>query len=68
MNNPMDGKKDPTFKCPSCGELLSVETKGESDSEHSSLGKKSSFPKANAATMPMDQLKSNITPPNLNSY
>ncbi len=71
--NPMSGKKDAEFKCPSCGEMLSVESKGESDSEHSALGKKS-----NAGNMPMGQLKSKISQPttnppgtqspNLNSY
>lgn len=73
--NPMSGKKDSTFVCPSCGETLSVESKSESDSEHSNLNKKS-----NAGNMPMGQLKSKIsstTPttnppgiqsPNLNSY
>ena len=66
MNQP----KDATFKCPSCGEMLSVESKGSSDSE--TMGKK-----PNAGTMPMGQLKSKIQPttnppgiqsPNLNSY
>ncbi len=74
MNPMKDGmeKKDPTFKCPACGEMLSVESKGESDSEHASLGKKQ-----NAGNMPMGQLRNKIAPttnppgathPNLNSY
>jgi transcription elongation factor Elf1 len=68
--NPMKDsvkKKDPTFMCPSCGELLSVESKSESDSEHSSIGKK-----MNAGNMPMTSLKNKISSspsqPNLNSY
>lgn len=70
MDMPMkDGmeKKDPTFKCPACGEMLSVESKGESDSEHQKLGKK-----VNAGNMPMTSLKDKISSspsqPNLNSY
>jgi hypothetical protein len=67
MDMPMkDGmeKKDPTFKCPSCGEMLSVESKGESDSEHSKLGMK----KPNAGNMPMGQLRNKITPPGMGGY
>lgn len=75
MDTPM---KDVSFKCPSCGEMLSVETKGTSDSEHSAIqnGKK-----PNAANMPMDKLRNKVvgssTPgmfqpppaaPNLNTY
>jgi len=74
MQNPMSGKNDAEFKCPSCGEMLSVESKGESDSEHASIGKK-----PNTASMPMNKLKDHISqvpgmpptvsnPPNLNSY
>ena len=72
--NPMDGKKDPMFKCPECGAMLSVESKEESDSEHENLKPKS---KMNAASMPMSDLKSKIAPttnppgitnPNLSSF
>jgi transcription initiation factor IIE alpha subunit len=67
MNPMKEEKKDPTFKCPSCGEMLSVESKGESDSEHQKLGKK-----VNAGNMPMTSLKDKISSspsqPNLNSY
>jgi hypothetical protein len=72
--------KDVSFKCPSCGEMLTVESKGESDSEHASMqnGKPN---KQNAANMPMDKLRNKVvgssTPgmfqpppaaPNLNTY
>lgn len=67
MDMPMkDGmeKKEPMFKCPSCGEMLKVETKGEDMSEDKPAKK------SNAGNMPMGQLRSKITPPsqNLNSY
>lgn len=68
MDMPMkDGmeKKEPMFKCPSCGEMLKVETKGEDMSEDSMPKKK----KFNAGNMPMGDLKSKINPtPNINSY
>ena len=71
MDMPMkDGmeKKEPMFKCPACGEMLSVETKGESEMEH-----KKPMKKMNAGTMPMGDLKDKITKvppvqPNMNSY
>lgn len=70
---PMDGKeKEATFKCPSCGEELKVESSGEDNMEDNKPSKK-----VNAGNMPMDHLKSKIQPttnppgmtsPNLNSY
>ncbi len=69
-------KKEPMFKCPACGEMLKVETKGEDMSEDNSSAPKK-FGKSNAANMPMDHLKSKIQPtsnppgatsPNLSSY
>jgi hypothetical protein len=74
MDNPMAGKKDTEVKCPACGEMLSLESKGASDSEQGNLKPK---PKMNASNMPMGQLRSKITPTspmpgatpsNLNSY
>lgn len=77
----MDDKpKEAYFKCPSCGEMMTVETKGTSDDEHASM--QSGKPKKeNAANMPMDKLRNKVvgssTPgmfqpppaaPNLNSY
>lgn len=77
----MDDKpKDVSFKCPSCGDMLTVETKGTSDDEHSAM--QSGTPKKqNAANMPMDKLRNKVvgssTPgmfqpppaaPNLNTY
>jgi hypothetical protein len=63
----MPEKKEPSFKCPACGEMLKVETKGEDMSEDSGIPKKS---KMNTGNMPMSSLRSKITPPspNLNSY
>lgn len=72
MDMPMkDGmeKKDPMFKCPACGEMLSVESKGESDMEHKAM--KKPMHKDNAASMPMDSLKNKISSGptmNMNSY
>jgi len=70
-----------TFKCPSCGEMLSVEPKENSDegSDYMSGNKQKSTSQPNAATMPMGQLKHKISqvpgmpqnpmvPPNLSSY
>lgn len=66
MKDGMEEKKEPMFKCPSCGEMLKVETKGEDESEDSMMPKKK---KMNASTMPMGDLKSKINPsPNMNSY
>lgn len=70
MTNGKD--KDATFKCPSCGEELKVESSGEDSMEDNKPVKKS-----NAGNMPMGQLKAKIQPttnppgitsPNLNSY
>lgn len=49
-------KKEPMFKCPSCGEMLKVETKGDDMGEDSMPHKK----KFNAGNMPMGQLKSKL--------
>ena len=76
----MDTPKDVSFKCPSCGDMLTVETKGTSDDEHAAM--QSGKPKKqNAANMPMDKLRNKVvgssTPgmfqpppaaPNLNTY
>jgi uncharacterized Zn finger protein (UPF0148 family) len=60
-------KKNTTFKCPSCGEMLSVESKGEADMEHGEEKKEMKSP--NTANMPIHQLKNKISSqPNLNSY
>jgi hypothetical protein len=74
--------KDVSFKCPSCGDMLTVETKGTSDNEHAAMqnGNKPQS-KQNAANMPMDKLRNKVvgssTPgmfqpppaaPNLNTY
>jgi hypothetical protein len=74
-------KKDPTFKCPSCGEMLSVESAGDSNADHEQMNDKKNkvVKQPNAATMPMNNLKNKISqvpgmpqnpsvPPNLNSY
>lgn len=64
MKDGMDEKKEPMFKCPSCGEMLKVETKGEDMSEDKPMKKK-----MNTSNMPMGDLKSKINPtPNMNSY
>lgn len=56
-------KKEPMFKCPACGEMLKVESKGEDMSEDMPSKKK-----MNAGNMPMDHLKSKISTPNQGSY
>lgn len=56
-------KKEPSFKCPSCGEVLKVETSGDDMSEDSSMHMKKKS-KMNAGTMPMGDLKSKINPMN----
>ena len=57
-------KKEPMFKCPSCGEMLKVETK-EDDMGEDMKPKK----KMNTGNMPMGDLKSKINPMgNMNSY
>lgn len=65
MNDGME-KKDPTFKCPGCGETLKIEAVGDKPSK-----------KMNTGNMPMDNLKSKIQPttnppgstsPNLSTY
>jgi len=74
----MDTPKDVSFKCPSCGEMLTVETKGTSDNEHAAS---QTNKKPNAANMSMDKLRNKVvgssTPgmfqpppaaPNLNTY
>jgi transcription initiation factor IIE alpha subunit len=70
----MDQNKEATFKCPSCGEMLSVESK---DNSGSSMDSMKSKPKMNTGNMPMGQLRSKIAPttnppgmtsPNMNSY
>lgn len=63
MDNPISGKKDSTFSCPSCGEMLSVESKDESNSEHENMKPK---PKVNAGNMAMGMLRSKITQPTTN--
>lgn len=68
MDMPMKDSKEPMFKCPACGEMLKVESKGESEMGHSKPMKK-----MNAGTMPMGDLKDKITTnppagPNLNAY
>jgi hypothetical protein len=67
MDMSMKEEKNPTFKCPSCGMMLSVEPKEEAEMEHKKLGKK-----VNAGNMPMTSLKDKISSspssPNLNSY
>lgn len=50
-------KKEPMFKCPACGEMLKVETKGEDMPEDSMPPMKK---KMNAGNMPMGQLKSKL--------
>ena len=78
MDIPM---KDASFKCPSCGEMLTVETKDTSDKEHSAIQNSNKPKKENAANMPMDRLRNKVvgssTPgmfqpppaaPNLNTY
>lgn len=73
MDMPMkDDDKEPSFKCPACGETLMVETKDEDDSEDKGMAPKK---KMNAGSMPMGDLRSKIqpkptvsNPPNLNSY
>ena len=75
------GEKDVQFKCPSCGEMLSVSSKEKSDdgTDYSSGSKDKSSMQPNAATMPMNNLKKKISqvpgmpqnpmvPPNLSSY
>lgn len=62
MNSIPEKKKEPSFACPSCGEMLKVETKGEDMSEGSSMPMKKH--KMNAGNMPMDSLKSKINPMN----
>jgi len=65
MNDGMDEKKEPSFKCPSCGEMLKVETSDDDMSEDSMPKKK----KVNAGNMPMGDLKAKLNPsPNMNSY
>jgi hypothetical protein len=73
--------KDVSFKCPSCGEMLTVETKGTSDDEHAAMQNSKTAKSGNTANMPMDKLRNKIvgssTPgmfqpppaaPNLNTY
>jgi hypothetical protein len=81
----MDDKpKEAYFKCPSCGEMMTVEGKGDSDDQHADMQDKSPAKKQNAASMPMSSLRNKIVSggtsnpagmyqppsaaPNLNSY
>lgn len=77
----MDSPKDVSFKCPSCGGMLTVESKGTSDDENAAVQNGHKPKKQNAANMPMDTLRNKVvgssTPgmfqppsaaPNLNSY
>lgn len=73
--------KESYFKCPSCGEMMAVESKGKSDNDNAVSQNGGNLKKENAANMPMDKLKNKVvgssTPgmfqpppaaPNLNSY
>lgn len=70
MNKPMPDEKDSKVKCPSCGEMLSLEMASDDQPDKPTKLVKSGppKPKETAANMPMDKLKSVIKGPSDGAY